>query len=359
MGLLDIRSVRVLFTTLCFVLCLALIYLARQTLMVFLFAIFFAYVLAAPVAYLQRRYKGSHGRIKAVVTVYVIVFGSIAILVAVIGPRIVAEAKHFSQHLPELSERVSSGQLVSQVGTRRGWSIETQQRIQSLFLGHRAQIVTFLENVLNRAAVVVKEMWWLLIVPILAVFFLKDGRKLAEDTVLLFKQRQRGIITVVLVELSQMLGHFVRAQVTLSALSAGVITLFLVMMRVPYAYALGPIAGALEFIPIVGPLMGGATILAVGFAASYNHLVILVLFLILWRAIQDYVCSPRILGDKLELHPLAVLFGVLAGGELGGVIGVFVSIPVVATFKIIWRTWRAYKATQIAGSTVVEVLDAA
>jgi hypothetical protein len=61
-----------------------------------------------------------------------------------IGPRIVAEAQHLSQQLPELSERVSSGQLVSQVGTRRGWSVETQQRIQRLFLDHRTHIVTLL-----------------------------------------------------------------------------------------------------------------------------------------------------------------------------------------------------------------------
>jgi predicted PurR-regulated permease PerM len=131
-------------------------------------------------------------------------------------------------------------------------------------------------------------------------------------------------------------------------------------MRMPYAYALGPIAGALEFIPIVGPLIGGATIIAVGFAANYNHLVIVLLFLILWRAVQDYFCSPRILGDKLELPPLAVMFGVLAGGELGGVIGVFVSIPVMATLKIIWRTWRNYNASQAAaGSAVGPVSDAA
>jgi len=65
------------------------------------------------------------------------------------------------------------------------------------------------------------------------------------------------------------------------------------------------------------------------------------------------------LGDKLELHPLAVLFGVLAGGELGGVIGVFVSIPVMATLKIIWRTWQAYKSSQAQGSPAVDVLDAA
>jgi predicted PurR-regulated permease PerM len=50
------------------------------------------------------------------------------------------------------------------------------------------------------------------------------------------------------------------------------------------------------------------------------------------------------MGDKLELHALAVLFGVLAGGEVAGVIGVFLSIPVLATFRILWHTWQLYRA---------------
>jgi predicted PurR-regulated permease PerM len=103
MSILDTRAARVLVTILCFVLCLAFIYFARQTLLAFLFAIFFAYLLAAPIEYFERRYKGSHRRIKAIITAYVMLFGSITILAAAIGPRIVAEAQHLSQQLPELS----------------------------------------------------------------------------------------------------------------------------------------------------------------------------------------------------------------------------------------------------------------
>jgi predicted PurR-regulated permease PerM len=69
----------------------------------------------------------------------------------------------------------------------------------------------------------------------------------------------------------------------------------------------------------------------------------LLLFLVVWRFIQDYVTSPRILGSTLELHPLTVLFGVLAGGEVAGVIGVFLSIPVLATMRILWHTWMLYR----------------
>jgi predicted PurR-regulated permease PerM len=138
-----------------------------------------------------------------------------------------------------------------------------------------------------------------------------------------------------------MLGHFMRAQVALSALAMVVITIGLVVLKVPYSYALGPIAGVLEFIPVIGPIIGGAIVLIVAFAAGSKHMILVLLFLLVWRGVQDYVTSPRIMGGKLELHPLAVLFGVLAGGEVGGVIGVFLSVPVLAAIKIIWRTYNA------------------
>jgi predicted PurR-regulated permease PerM len=66
----------------------------------------------------------------------------------------------------------------------------------------------------------------------------------------------------------------------------------------------------------------------------------LLIFLLLWRGFQDYFTSPRLLGSTLELHPLTVLFGVFAGGEVAGVIGVFLSIPVLATLQILWRAWQ-------------------
>ena len=139
-----------------------------------------------------------------------------------------------------------------------------------------------------------------------------------------------------------MLGHFIRAQFTLSGLAMVVMTV-LSIMGVPYAFALGPAAGALEFIPVVGPALGGLIVLAVALLSGYNHMWVLLIFLLVWRCIQDYVTSPRIMGRSLELHPLAILFGVFAGGEVAGVIGVFLSIPVLATLRILWHTWMLYR----------------
>jgi len=88
--------------------------------------------------------------------------------------------------------------------------------------------------------------------------------------------------------------------------------------------------------------VAGALILSVALLTGYPHWLILLLFLIAWRLIQDYVVSPRIMGKSMELHPLAAIFGVLAGGEIAGVLGVYLSIPVMASLRIVWRRWRMY-----------------
>ena len=70
----------------------------------------------------------------------------------------------------------------------------------------------------------------------------------------------------------------------------------------------------------------------------------MIIFLAAWRVAQDYVINPRLLGSKVELHPILTIFGVLAGGELAGVIGIYLSVPVMATVKILFTRWRAYQA---------------
>ena len=129
---------------------------------------------------------------------------------------------------------------------------------------------------------------------------------------------------------------------TLAALSWVAYSSFLGMMQVPYALMLGTLGGILEFIPVVGPLVATLLITGVALLTGFRHWVIVLMFLIAWRLLQDYIVSPRIMGKTMELHPLAAIFGVLAGGEIAGVLGVYLSIPVMASLRIVWRRWRMY-----------------
>jgi predicted PurR-regulated permease PerM len=85
-------------------------------------------------------------------------------------------------------------------------------------------------------------------------------------------------------------------------------------------------------------------IVLVRFLTTYPHLWALILFFAVWGVVQDYFVSPRVMSGTLELHPLAAIAAVLMGGELGGVVGVYLSIPVVAAIRIVWVRWQKYSA---------------
>jgi predicted PurR-regulated permease PerM len=90
---------------------------------------------------------------------------------------------------------------------------------------------------------------------------------------------------------------------------------------------------------------------------GYKHWLVLILALGIWRLIQDYVSSPRIMGQSMELHPLAAIFGVMAGGEVAGILGIFLSIPVMASLRIVFRRWRLYAEKRKFGPLSEYVLD--
>jgi predicted PurR-regulated permease PerM len=208
---------------------------------------------------------------------------------------------------------------------------------------HSDEITHLAQRIGLRIADVAKQAWLLFVVPVLSIFFLKDGRAFSEFLLSAIQSRpQREFLENVLNDLNRMLAHFIRAQLTLAALSAVVYSVVLWLMKVNYFPVLGPIGGLLEFIPVVGPLAAGLIIVSVALLTSYPHWAILLIFLIAWRLIQDYVSSPRIMGESMELHPLAAIFGVMAGGEVAGILGIYLSIPVMASLRIVFRRWRLY-----------------
>src|SRR6185369_8506629 len=105
----------------------------------------------------------------------------------------------------------------------------------------------------------------------------------------------------------------------------------------PYPALLAGLAALLEFIPVVGPLVGSVTIVMVAGFADYEHLLWLVVFLVVFRIFQDYVLNPYLLSAGVEIHPLLVLFGVLAGEQIAGIPGMFFSAPVIASLRVIWN----------------------
>lgn len=340
MALVDSRATRIIFTVLLFAMGLAFLYTARHTLIVFLFAIFFAYLVDPAVSRLER---WTRSRGAAIAVIYLLIILGLGTLFFFIGPRIGREAQKLTESLPSLLERVNSGEIVQDIGIEHGISKNTRDQLEVFLKSHTGDLLKIAQHAGLRIAEVAQESWLLVLIPILAAFFLKDGQTFSGVALSLVNSRaQREFLQGVISDMNLMLAQFIRAQLTLAALSWMAYGSFLGLMKVQYALMLASAGGILEFIPVVGPLVASILIIGVALLTGYHNWVAILIFLIAWRLVQDYVVTPRIMGKSMELHPLAAIFGVLAGGEIAGVLGVYLSIPVMASLRIVWRRWRMY-----------------
>jgi predicted PurR-regulated permease PerM len=341
LALIDARTARVLTTLLVFALGLAFLYVAHHTLIAFLFAIFFAYLVDPAVSRIE---KWTRSRGVAIAVIYFLLVVLLATFFFFVGPKIAHQAQRLGEALPSLLEKVGSGQIAVTIGQEHGWSGTTIREARDFLAAHQADLLSLAQRIGIWVAELAKDSWLIIVVPLLAAFFLKDGRAFGEAALsFVHTKPQREFLEGVRADLNQMLAQFIRAQLTLAACSLLAYTIFMgLILRVPYALVLGTAGGLMEFIPVVGPLVAAVVIVGVALLMAYPHWFVLLIFLGAWRLVQDYVVSPRIMGKSMELHPLAAIFGVLAGGEIAGVLGVYLSIPVMASLRIVWRRWRLY-----------------
>jgi predicted PurR-regulated permease PerM len=337
MALLDSRTLRVLFTTVVFLGVAAIVYLGRHILLALVLAVLFAYVLEPIVRAAQRWLHGSRGA--AIAAVYAVGLALLVATVMIAMPWLRSDGVQAASALPALSERIASGTIAWQVGQSRGWSDETRARLAGVLASHRAEIAAALRFAATRAAQLGAYAGYGVLIPIFAVFFLKDKSCVADLAMTFVSPARRPFARRVFDDLDRMLAQYIRAQLIMAALGMAAYTIVLTSTGFAYGPLLGLLCGALEFIPFIGPAVSAAGLIVIGIFTGYDHCLVLLLFLPSWRLLQDYVNTPYFMGEGLELHPLVTISGVLIGGEVFGVAGMFLSIPAIAALRIFWHDW--------------------
>jgi predicted PurR-regulated permease PerM len=227
-----------------------------------------------------------------------------------------------------------------------GWSryyqrlrlpIEVRRRVDQGLGDVGDRVVEGVRNSLIAGFGVLSYLPWLVLIPVLSFFLLKDGERLRQSTLDALPERFRGRGYHLFDELNTTLAAYIRAQLLACLLVGVVCGVGFTALGLPYAVLLGVLAGVVEFIPFVGPIL----IMIVAGVVGALHAPMLPVystgFLVIVRVIEDYVIYPRLMGNGVHLHPLAVIVAVLAGFELGGLAGVFLAVPVVAALSVAWR----------------------
>jgi predicted PurR-regulated permease PerM len=342
---LDARTARATWTILVIVGIIGLAYILRHVLLLAALSLFFAYLLFPLVRLTERRVVGH--RLLAIVVVYLVVLVALGGAGVAIGPRLSTELHGLAQKLPEMSKQVQSGEIVESLLQRRGWEWRQIGEIERLLQTHMGAIIGYAQQAAAALVTWLAGAWVIVLIPVFAFFILKDAERFTAAAISRLRHTgHRGVGWGVAEDLHLLLGQYVRAQVMLALITfVGWSAVFLVG-GVPYALVLAGIGAALEFIPVIGPLTAAAIAIGVSLFAGYGHPWLLVAFLLVWRGLQDYAFVPLVMGRGIEIHPALVIAGVLAGGEIAGVAGMFLAVPTIAAVRIVWRhLWILMTAT--------------
>jgi predicted PurR-regulated permease PerM len=189
---------------------------------------------------------------------------------------------------------------------------------------------------------------WLVLIPVLSFFFLRDAETFRRSALqMLPRGRWRWRGDEFFQDINSTLAAYIRAQLIACVFIGVVCALGFTLLGLPSPLVLGVIAGVCEFVPLVGPLLVAvvASVAALLHGGSFLAFMVL-LFLAVLRIAQDYVIYPRLIGQGIHLHPLAVIVAILSGAELAGVAGIFLAIPVVAILTVRYRHWLEHRGSE-------------
>ena len=338
---------RGIFIVLAVVAALAVLYALAGVLLLIVLSIFFAYLIAPVVEFVCRTFNvrgHAHAlpRPLAIGIVYLVIFGTLGLGGSLLLPRLGAQLGQFAEQAP--------AHLESARVRAWGWTNSYE----------RYQLPKAVRDAINTSATRTAELaWrhategagntlvrafgylpWLILIPILALFLLRDSASFRASALQLLppgRWRWRG--RELLQDLNQTLALYIRGQLIACLVIGTVCTIGFSLIGVRYPLLLGVVAGLLEFIPLVGPLAVALIAVLIAGFFSVQQAVAVAIFLGILRIVQDYVIYPRIIGHGIHLHPLAVIVAVLCGGELAGMAGIFLAIPTAALMSVSYRHW--------------------
>ena len=336
---LDPGTLRAAWTLLALAGMLTLIYYLRTVLLLLVFSVIFTYLIFPLVKLAERGLPVARRRPLAIALVYFILIAVLSTLAALVGPRLGHELAALGDQVPEMSTQIQSGRILGNILPNWGGA----EVLDDLVRSHLPQVVVYAQYALTSILAWLSAAWVVILIPVFAFFFLRDAERLADAvTGLVGDAGRRQLSVTIALDLHSVLGAYIRALILLCSLTFAVWSALFLLAGVPYALVLAALGGTLEFLPVLGPLVAGVIVIAVAFFSGFSHPWLLALFILAWRLTQDYMTSPLIMGRGVEIHPGLVLFGVLAGGEIAGPVGMFLSVPVLAGLRIVWRRLRDF-----------------
>jgi predicted PurR-regulated permease PerM len=227
----------------------------------------------------------------------------------------------------------------------RGYSLDLSQLYQELSGMLRTFVGSVAQGTIDVVLEVASGAFWLIIILIAAYYLVKDADRLVEQLDNLAPPGYRDDFVRLRKQITAVWNAFLRGQLVMGLLMVAITTIAAMAVGLPYAFVLGLLAGLAEFVPNLGPIVAliPAVLLALFQGSTFLPLsnfwfaVLVTGMYLVIQQVEGNLLLPRVMGSSLNLHPLVVLFGIIVGGSLAGILGMLLAAPFLATLRVVGR----------------------
>lgn len=304
-------------------------YLVREVLLTFILGAILAYLLFRPVKWVENQ---GLKRVWAILIIYLLGILLSVLLFSLALPGVIREFSEFASDFPRYAHDATKylGRLQA---------IDMPTRLQEVVNSNVSRmegiIYKGLDKLIGSSYQFLSKVLALVFSPILAFYILNDWEKIRDGILNLFSPRVRLQLNAVAIEVDQILMAYIRSYLLVAVLVGVMVTIAAAVLGVKFPLLLGILSGITNSIPYFGAFL--STIPAVGIALGESWRLALYMLgaIILIQQLESNLITPRIIGDSLGLHPLVVVFALLAGGKLGGLWGLVLAVPGAAILKLL------------------------
>jgi len=321
------------------VLSLYFLYLVRDVMLTFFLGALLAFLLFRPVSYFES--KGLK-RVWAIILLYVIVGFVLAVVIALAVPGLVRELSRLAELYPQYAQQAQ--EMAGRID-RLNAPEQLTQVIDKNFNKVETYIYEALERFLSGFYNFLSKILALIFSPILAFYIMNDWERIKDKFLNFFSPRSRNEIIAVTKEIDNVLIEFIKGHLLVATLVGSATGIAAAFLGVKFPLLIGIVSGITNLVPYFGPLLGGIPAIALAASESLRLAIYMALAIFLIQQVESNLITPKVIGDKLGLHPLVIVFALLAGGKLLGIWGMLFAVPLTAVLKVV-ATWGYLKMVE-------------
>jgi predicted PurR-regulated permease PerM len=280
----------------------------------------------------------------AVVLVFLLISVVLGVLLLIFLPLLWDQLERLIEKFPEMFEWLA-GTALPWLQQRFGFTLDMPdpesiaQALKTYWKETSTAVLSVAGTVSRGGQAVMHWLMNLILIPVVTFYLLRDWDGLVEGVRTLIPRRAEATASALAAEIDEVLGAFIRGQLMVMVALGLIYSAGLWLIGLDLALIIGMIAGLFSIVPYLGTFVGVAAALAAS-AFQFQDLLHPVLVMLVFAAgqtLEGMVLTPRLVGDRVGLHPVAVIFAVLAGGQLFGFVGILLALPVTAALNVLVR----------------------